>query len=99
MFSQLPYKEKAIEGENRMFRSVLDACLYDMTSNKIATRFEMYDWLSTSNVDFIEVCKFASLDITKTYNMYMYFLKKYFTPIYTEFTCYKDSDVVSLKNT
>lgn len=95
LFSQLPFRDKDLENEQRLFRTVLDFAFYDGTGTKKGERKAFFIWLQKDNHDFDEVCKYAGLDTSKTYAMYLYFMKNYFKDIYQEFTCFNKTKSVS----
>jgi hypothetical protein len=108
IFTQLSYN-KPLDSElysltkriNRMFRTVLDYALYDVTSANYKTREEVYDWLDEDNKDFIFICELADLNPKQTYLMFMYFLNNFFKDVAKEFSCYKanKSDIVNTPST
>ena len=88
MFTQLTYPSKSLEHEHRLFRTVLDYTLYDLTTSSKEVRKEVYDWLDQDGDSFKEVCHLAGLPKENTYNMFLYFLENYFKKYYQEYSSY-----------
>ncbi len=89
MFTQLPYTNKELEHEQRLFRTVIDYALYDATVDVKEVREEIFKWLE--HFDFKEVCYLAGLSHKHTYDMFLYFLENFFPKNYLEFCSYTSS--------
>ena len=97
IFTQLYYPSKKLEREHRLFRTVLDYALYDLTGSVKEKREEVYTWLNLEDIDFITVCLCAGLDPIKVYNMFLYFLTNFFDKILEEFNCFNKENSGILK--
>lgn len=87
IFTQLRYKDVVVEREHRLFRTVLDYALYDVTGKHKNKKLEVLKWLNLKDQDFQMVCHLAGLDPNRTYAMFLFFLKNYFQEIYEEHYC------------
>lgn len=87
IFTQLKYSDVRLEREHRLFRTVLDYALYDVTGKHKNKKLEVLKWLNLKDQDFQMVCHLAGLNPRKTYVMFLYFLKNYFNEIYEEHSC------------
>ena len=92
LFTQLPYLVKGLDCENRLFRTVLDYALYDLTSDKDEARLQAMQWFNPHNTDFRVVCVLAGLNPLKAYNMTLFILKSFFKDIFEEFYCHQESN-------
>lgn len=87
IFTQLKYSDVRLEREHRLFRTVIDYALYDATGKHKNKKIEVLKWLNLKDKEFQMVCYLAGLNPSKTYAMFLYFLKNYFNEIYEEHTC------------
>ncbi len=92
LFTQLIYKSKQVEKENKLFRTVIDYALYDITDTKEELRKEIISWLHPNNKDFILVCFCAGLKPLNVYNMFLFLLRSFFPQYLEELYCYQESN-------
>lgn len=92
LFVQLKYPSKLVEKENKLFRTILDRALYDLTSSNKEHRKELIEWFNPNNQHFKEICYCASLNYLKTYNMVLFILQNFFPLILNELYCYQEQN-------
>jgi hypothetical protein len=56
---------KFVEGETKLWRSLVELMLHDLGSKDLQIREEAEEWLCPLNRDFLFVCDLASLDPEK----------------------------------